>query len=284
MDRVIKDIEFIQEVLKINNKDFCDAIGIARSTLNRWQKNETIISKSQKEALYSYAYNNDLRLNELKAQMYEDNCSKGKKILFHGTKNYFDGDFNLSFAEDRNDMGKAIYFGDNIFQSTSWVSNYNNSYIYICEYDTNAKLNIINYGVEEDWMLTVAYFRGRLGKYKNNKKIDRIINKYNKADLIVAPIADNQVFTVLDKFFDGDITDKQCMKSLSATNLGKQFCFLNKKALSTIKIKEKCYLCQNEKIDILKRKYEENNISMQKSKYAMREFAGKGLYIEDYFK
>lgn len=284
MNRVLKDIEFIQEVLNINNRDFCDAIGIARSTLNRWQKNETTISNQQLESIYSYAYNQGLRLNELKAQMYFDNCKKNQKILFHGAKKYFDGQFDLTYAEEKNDLGKAIYLGDNIFQSASWVSNYNKSYIYICEYNNDNNINTIKYDVEEDWMLTVAYCRGRLGKYKDTRKIKRIFEKYNKADLIIAPIADNRVFTVLDKFFDGEITDIQCMKALSATNLGKQYCFVNKKALKNIRIIEKCYMCQNEKIDILKKKSDENDISIQKSKYSMREYAGKGLYIEDYFK
>lgn len=282
MNNILKDIEFIQDYLNIDDSEFCECIDIARSTLNHWKKNETTISKSQLESVYSFAYNQGIHINDLKAQMLKDSCNKKEILLFHGTKQYFDDEFDLSYAAEKNDLGKAIYFGDNYFQSTSWVSNYPNSYTYICKYIINNNLRIVNYDVEEDWMLTVAYFRGRLNKYKNSERIKKLIEKYNKADIIVAPIADNQVFTILDQFLDGEITDKQCINSLSATNLGKQYCFKNKDALDNIKILERCYLCKNEKLDSLKKKEEEANISKQKVKYVMREYAGKGLYIEDY--
>lgn len=282
MDNVLKDIEFIQDYLNIDDSEFCECIDIARSTLNHWKKHETTISKSQLESIYSFAYNQGIFINDLKAQMLKDSCTNKEILLFHGTKQHFDDEFDLSYASEKNDLGRAIYFGDNYFQSTSWVSDYPNSYTYICKHLVNKNLITINYNVEEDWMLTVAYFRGRLNKYKNSQRIEKLIDRYNKADIVIAPIADNQIFTILDQFFDGEITDKQCINSLSATNLGKQYCFKNNNALNSIEILERCYLCKNEKLDSLKKKEEEANISKQKVKYVMREYAGKGLYIEDY--
>lgn len=44
--------------------------------------------------------------------------------------------------------------------------------------------------------LAIAYFRGKLDKYKNHKLIESIVNKVKESDYIVAPIADNRMFRI----------------------------------------------------------------------------------------
>lgn len=277
---VIKDIKFIKESLGLSDSQFASKIGVSRMSLNRWQ-NGSKISNDNLEKIYSFAFNKGLRINEIKAQMFIDSQKNNEKILFHGAKNKIIGDFNLDYSKNNNDFGKAIYAGEDFFQSASFVSNSNNSRVYIIKYKENKNIKKIEYMVNEDWMLTIAYFRDRLNDYSSSKILKPLINKAKKADLIIAPIADNQMYSILNDFVNGEITNKQCENSLSATNLGKQYCFRNDKSLKQIDIVCECYLCSQEKEYYLQKKSEQTNIGMQKIKYIKREYAGKGKYIEE---
>ena len=56
-------------------------------------------------------------------------------------------------------------------------------------------------------MLTIAYFRGRLSGYEDHPIIKKLINKLEDIDYLVAPIADNRMFRIIDSFIEGEITD-----------------------------------------------------------------------------
>ena len=49
-------------------------------------------------------------------------------------------------------------------------------------------------------------------------------------------IADDRLYTELNKFFNGNITDEVLMRCLSALDLGKQYVSLTEKACKNIKI------------------------------------------------
>ena len=132
-------------------------------------------------------------------------------------------------------------------------------------------------------MLAIAYYRGKIDKYANHPIIIKIREKVEKSDMVIAPIVDNQMYQINDDFIFGNLTDEQTKHALSATNLGKQYVFLNDKALEDLELIEHCYLCKKEKSDYLEVKERENGVGIQKVKIAKREFAGKGKYIEEIF-
>lgn len=49
-------------------------------------------------------------------------------------------------------------------------------------------------------------------------------------DIVIAYIANDRMFVVLDRFFNGEITDKALINSLSALKLGKQYVALTEKS------------------------------------------------------
>ena len=278
---VLKDIEFIRETLKLSVDTFCKKTSISRMTYYRWQKNEAEISKPYLEKIYSFAYEKGIRINEVKAQTYIDMCNSNEKIVFHGAKKPIDGKLDLDHSKENNDFGKAFYAGEDLQQSASFVANSDNARVYICKYTKKKNIKSLEYNVDEKWMLTIAYFRKRLEMYKESRIVKSLINKLKNVDLVIAPIADNQMYTILDEFINGNITNFQCEKSMSVTNLGKQYCFRTNKALEELNVVSECYLCEQEKKEYLVKKAESNNIGLQKVKYIKREYAGKGKYIED---
>ena len=133
-------------------------------------------------------------------------------------------------------------------------------------------------------MLVIAYFRNRLGGFASSKIIKSLIDSINDTDYIVAPIADNRMFEIIDSFIDGEITDQQCMHSLSATNLGNQYVLVSEKALEQLTVLEKCFLAQPEKEFYLDSRKESVGINLDKVRMARRQYRGKGKYIEELLK
>lgn len=92
---------------------------------------------------------------------------------------------------------------------------YPSSSVYIFDFNKeNIKLKEFN--VSEEWMLLIAYFRGKLDEYKDSKTIKELLKNLKDIDVIVAPIADNTMYTILDDFIQGKITNQQCLNALSA--------------------------------------------------------------------
>lgn len=280
IEKIVLDLDFAKEYLKINESELSSLLNVPRSSLNNWRKGKTKISLNQYEKVYSFLYSQGIRINSIKSQIYKDKETNNKKIIYHGAKKEIEGDISLQFSKENNDFGKGFYLGEDLYQASSFVSKYSNSSVYICEFN-NKNLKKKTFNVDENWMLLVAYFRGRLTKYKESKKLIKLIREAEKCDYIIAPIADNNMYQIIDSFVKGDITDLQCINSLSASDLGKQYVMLTNKALKNLTIKERCYLCNEERSHYENIKNDNYNNGLQKVKFAMRKYAGKGKYIEE---
>lgn len=277
---ITDDIEIIKELLGINTTELSIQIGVDPSTIYRWKKNEESISCANLEAVYNFAFNRGIRLNKIKEQLFREECKKENVILFHGAKTYIDGDLSIEKSKDTNDFGKGFYCGESLEQSAMFVSNYPNSSLYIAEFD-KTNLKGVQLGVNRDWMLMIAYFRNRLNEYSEHPIIKELFSLLDDVDYIVAPIADNRMFEIIDSFIDGEITDIQCQHCLSATNLGNQYVFVTQKALSQVKILRHCYLCEAEKQSYISVRYEDSRVSNDKVKIARKQYRGQGKYIEE---
>ena len=130
-------------------------------------------------------------------------------------------------------------------------------------------------------MVAVAYYRDTLGDYINHPMVKDIVESVESHDLIVAPIADNRMFEIIDQFINGELTDKQCSHALSASQLGYQFVFRTQKALDSIEILERCYLCSSEKAYYNRSNERESNTSLNKSILAKKFYSNEGKYISE---
>ena len=129
--------------------------------------------------------------------------------------------------------------------------------------------------------MTIAYYRGKLDMYRNHPTIKRLIAQSGDCDYIIAPIADNRMFQIINAFIDGEITDEQCKHCLAATNLGMQYIFISERAVSQAKILERCYISVNEREYYKNIRLEEAALGDNKVKLARRQYRGKGQYIDD---
>lgn len=227
-------------------------------------------------------FSKDIRLNKIKEQLFKEDCGSNSTILFHGAKTYIDGQISIEKSKNTNDFGRGFYCGESLEQSAMFVANYPESSLYILEFD-KTDLSYTQLNVDRDWMLMIAYFRNKLTDYEDHPIIKTLLSRLEGVDYIIAPIADNRMFEIIDSFIQGEITDEQCKHCLAATNLGNQYVFINDKAISHIKILERGYLADNEKNYYKELRRSESHLGQDKVKLARIQYRGRGKYIDEIF-
>lgn len=279
--RIQEDIPLVLDMLSCDKKELADNLEISRMTLDRWLSGASSPRWEHLDRFYSYATDHDIPLNKIKAQLYVEELELlDEHVLFHGSKSGISGPINLTAARANNDFGSGFYCGESLMQSAMFVTSFPSSSLYMLAFKPQG-LSRLEFSVDQDWMLAVASFRGRMGTYGRHPRIKSIRERVTEADYIVAPIADNRMYEIIDQFIDGEITDAQCQHSLSATDLGKQYVFTTQKALDQLRIVEHCFLCTRDRARYEASRSEETAAGLAKAKAARRQYRNTGRYIEE---
>jgi len=275
-----KDLKSIREILGLSQSELAEQIGVEQVTISRNETGKTQASPKLLESVYSYAFGKDVKINKLKEMLFRDDFGIDKKLLFHGAKSEIDGDIDVRHGRHNNDFGQGFYTGESYEQAISFVSGFDNSSVYYLSFD-DKNLKGLRYEVNQEWMLTIAYYRGTLDEYKDHPKIQELVKKSRDCDYIIAPIADNRMFQIINSFIAGELTDEQCKHCLAATNLGMQYIFISEKAISQVKLIERCYISDSEREYYKNMRFEESKLGDDKVKLAKRQYRGQGRYIDE---
>ena len=275
-----EDLSLIREFFKLSQEEFAKTLGVDKITIIRTEKGESYPRIELIDKIYDFCFKKGLRLNLQKEMMYKDDLKRNHILLTHASKNGIEGNISIDKSRSNNDFGKGFYCGDSYEKSVSFVCRFPDSSIYLIDFDPS-NLKGIKFEVNTEWMLAIAYFRGRLENYKNSNLLQKIITPISQADYIIAPIADNRMFQIIDTFIDGEITDEQCKHCLAATNLGMQYVFISDKSIEHIVILEHCFVSTSEKEYYKKQQIEFQKLGSDKSKLARIQYRGKGKYIEE---
>ena len=156
--------------------------------------------------------------------------------LYHGSKSGIHGAI-APVSRERCYFGKGFYMGTDRSQPLTLICNYPAAKIYTLEVDLS-DLRILDVESGLDWALLIAYHRGKMESIKHSEIYERYANLGKGCDMIIGYIANDRMFVVLDRFFNGEITDLALINSLSALKLGKQYVALTATACKKIKILE----------------------------------------------
>ena len=281
---VANDVESVMEITGFSMEDLAEKLGVSRITISNWVNNKNDISEKHMDEFYSFAFKMGIRLNKIKEQFYrEDTVRNDEVLLFHGAKTKIEGELKTNCNKRINDFGNGFYCGESMEQSAMFVATRDKSSLYMLRFKPE-KLRCKKFSVNREWMLTIAYYRGRLEEYQHTEVVKQIAKTTENIDYIIAPIADNRMFEIIDSFIDGEITDIQCQHCLSATNLGMQYVFISEKTLANIDLLERCYLTDLEKDAYLNSRQDSFKMNMDKVKLARRQYRNQGEYIEDILK
>ena len=277
------DLKTIRELQSLTQSEFASKIGVEQVTISRSELEKTKPSKILIEKVYEFAFKNNIHLGKLKEMFWKEDINRDHKLLYHGSKSGIIGKIDVTRGRANNDFGQGFYTGENYVQALSFVSSFADSCLYFIDFDAQ-DLACKKYQVDQEWMLTIAYYRGTLDQYKNHKEIVKLIESSRNCDYNIAPIADNRMFQIINSFIDGEITDEQCKHCLAATNLGYQYVLKSKKAINQLKIVEKSYICASEKTYYQNVRTNEAKLGDDKVKMARIKYRGKGKYIDEIFK
>lgn len=241
------DLNLILRSLNMSESALAKKLGFNTPSISNWLKGKYEADDRSKEDIYRYAYRNDLKINEAHEEPYRKLCEKqGQILLFHGAKRKIDSQIDLSYSKINNDFGRGFYCGEYYRQASMFISNFKESMVYA--YGIIPKgLKKAEYSINSDWVLTIAYYRGFLNEYSDHRIIKDLKKRVEKADLIIAPIADNRMFDVIREFTDGRISLEACEEALVALDLGRQYVLRSEKAISRLGYLKKFYLCEDEK-------------------------------------
>lgn len=200
-------------------------------------------------------------------------------ILYHGSKSGIHGNI-APVSRKYCDFGKGFYMGTERIQPLTLICNYPDARIYTLEADLS-ELKILDIEVGLEWALLVAYNRGKMEGAKNTLLYNRIANLSKKNDMVIGYIANDRMFVVLDRFFNGEITDCALINSLSALKLGKQYVALTKKACEKIKILDEKTISDEEREELKQKSEENRQEGIQVAERICREYRREGRFFDE---
>lgn len=277
-------LDMIDEVFNMTLEDLLENLIISEDDYHTILNSDSEdIPKEIFEKIYNYAYNNGLYINDIRWLEEKELLGLDELLLSHGSRVNIRGDIRLDVAADINDFSKGFYCGESLKQAGMFVSQEPNSSLYIVSFVPEG-LKSKRFNVSTDWMLAIAYYRGTLGDLARRSRVEEVVDAVENSDYVIAPIADNRMFRIIDAFTDGQITDKQCQHALSTTNLGHQYVFKKPSCLDHLEIKDHLYLCDAEKNRYNTDCQKESNTSLLKANISRKRYANSGVYIDELLK
>lgn len=211
-----------------------------------------------------------------------DICRKKTVTLYHGSKSGIHGVI-APISREHCDFGKGFYMGTDRIQPLTLICNYPNAKLYTLSVDL-AGLKICDVEVGLDWALLVAYNRGKMESVKHLAIYNRLADLSKGVDMISGYIANDRMFVVLDRFFNGEITDLALINSLSALKLGKQYVALTEKACRKIKITDVQELTESDRSKLKQESEANRSKGIAMADEICRRYRREGQFFDEILK
>ena len=233
--KLSKTIKFIRESMGLSQEDFASKVGVERLAILRWENEQVKPNKMAQIRLYDVAKENGVNLYDyIVRDLPEHKIDNNKITLYHGSKTGIDGDIKPT-SRERCDFGQGFYMGTQVQQPLTLICTNPDAVLYVVELDLSG-LKVVQIPTDIDWAMLVAYCRGRLERVKGTRLYEKYSKMLANCDIAIGGIANDRMFHVLDRFFEGTITDKGLVESLSALQLGIQYVAVSEKACKQIKV------------------------------------------------
>lgn len=202
--------------------------------------------------------------------------------LFHGSKRGLDGKIR-PISRELCDFGKGFYMGTEKTQPMTLICNYENATMYELELNIET-LTVKDIQLDLDWAMFVAFNRGRLTKGVAPELFRRFESFKDGVDVFKGYIANDRMFVVLDRFFDGDITDTALVQSLSALKLGIQYVAVTQKACNAVSIIKEYKLSAQEKKQLIVQSEEKRKLGISLANDICKKYRREGKYFDELIK
>ena len=227
-------VKKMRELANMSQEQFAKEIGTTVVSVNRWENGKSLPNPMAQNQLKQFCKNHSIDIADIIIEKYKYEHSDDRLILYHGSKTGLVGDITPKSREDC-DFGIGFYTGTDTAQPLTLVCGEPDPKFYVVELKTD-DVRILELELGLDWAMTVAYHRGYMDTIKGSELYEKYAHLFDGYDLVVGYIANDRLFTVLTRFFNGDITDVALMKCLAALDLGKQYVAKTKKGCEAFSI------------------------------------------------
>ena len=102
--------------------------------------------------------------------------------------------------------------------------------------------------------------------------------------MIIGYIANDRMFVVLDRFFNGEITDMALVNSLSALKLGRQYVALTEKACKKIRILDEQKLTEDDRKNLKQESEANRSKGIAMADEICRKYRRDGMFFDEILK
>lgn len=247
MNHLIKQI---REAAQMSQTGFAEKLGVSFATVNRWENGRAVPNKIAQFKIYELAKAENVAMADLIYQRIRKESEMialtgNRVLLYHGSKSGLKGKI-APISRQHCDFGKGFYMGTIPKQPLTLICDFEESRFYIVSVDMQG-LQEVKVAPDLDWAMLVAYHRGKMESIKGTAFYRRYASLAENADVVTGCIANDRMFFVLDSFFQGTITDKALISSLSALKLGEQYVAVTQKACEQVRIEKEIKLSYMER-------------------------------------
>lgn len=207
------------------------------------------------------------------------------KIVYHGSKEGIVGDIQ-PIGRPISDFGQGFYMGSKQEQTELLVLDEPSPTIYTLKLslDRIPHEQILTFYDPQKWALFVAYNRNMLNKYAGIEQtalFKELIYMSKNKDIIIGPIADDNMTMLMEQFVDETITDRAFTECIKCIDLGTQYVAKTQRACRRISIINEQKL-SIEKQDLYhKTEAERRRINNRTLKQTRKQYKREGLYLSE---
>ena len=271
-------IKAIRERAGINQEQCAKELSTTVVSINRWENGKAIPNLMAQNQLVEFCKRHKIDVSDIIIDKY---CSADneKFILYHGSKKGIEGAISPVSRSDC-DFGVGFYMGTDTLQPLTLVCGDESPKFYLTDLDLDG-LKVLDIELGLEWAMLIAYHRGYMDIIKGSELYEKFEHYLDGYDVAIGYIANDRLYTELNRFFKGDITDEVLLRCLSALDLGKQYVAITQKACDKISI-----IRENEipglELKILQQKSVERRVeSNTLAKEIEREYRRIGKYFDE---
>lgn len=281
MDAIIKAV---RQMTGLGQQDFADALGVSFTSVNRWENGHSVPNHMAQSRIYDFCRAKGIPLETVVYAGIAEQAAgvaamENRMILYHGSKSGIQGRI-MPLSRDRCDFGRGFYMGTDLRQCLTLISDFAESKLYVVSLKLDG-LRMLRIPPDIEWALFVAYNRGKMDGIRGTRLYQKYERMAHEPDIVVGSIADDRMFYVLDNFFQGNITDKALVASLSALRLGEQYAAVTQAGCDAVSVEREISLSYLERRCLQDVSQEKRLKGVSLADEVCRRYRREGLFFDE---
>lgn len=271
-------IKSIRERAGISQEQFAKELSTTVVSINRWENGKAVPNLMAQNQLVEFCKRHKIDVSDIIVDKYRFTDTE-KFVLYHGSKKGIEGKI-APISRNDCDFGVGFYMGTDTLQPLTLVCGEEEPKFYIVDAQLDG-LNVLDIELGLEWAMLIAYHRGYMDIIKSSELYEKFKHYLDGYDVVVGYIANDRLYTELNRFFKGDITDEVLLRCLSALDLGKQYVAITQRACDKISIIKEYEIPALELKILLEKSAERRAEGNALAKGIEREYRRVGKYFDE---